>query len=190
VTATLHPLFLRLEGRRVVVLGAGAVAEKKIAELVAARAELLVVAPAATGAVSTLAASGAMTWDRRAFEDRDLDGAWLVIAATGDGVVQRRIAAGCAERRVFCVAIDDIDNASAYSGAVVRRDPFTIAISSSGESPALTRLLREILEQVLPDAGWVDAARALREKWRAEGTPMGSRFGELVRAFSERAKKP
>jgi uroporphyrin-III C-methyltransferase/precorrin-2 dehydrogenase/sirohydrochlorin ferrochelatase len=187
---TLHPLFLRLEGRRVVVAGAGLVAENKLAELVSTRAELLVVAPSATEAVSALAAEGAITWQRRTFEDRDLDGAWLVIAATGDADVQRQIASGCAERRVFCVAIDDIDNASAYSAAVVRRAPFTIAISSSGESPALTRLLREILEQLLPDTEWVEAARDLRARWRSEGTPMGSRFGELVRAFSERAKKP
>ncbi len=189
MTVPLLPLFLRLDGKRVVVLGAGAVAEKKIAELVVARAKTVVVAPAATEAVAGLALRGAIAWERRAFEDRDLDGAWLVFAATGDADVQRRIATGCADRRVFCVAIDDIDNASAYSAAVVRREPFTIAISSSGESPALTRLLREILEQLLPDGEWIDAARTLRAQWKAEGTPMGSRFGELVRAFAERAKR-
>jgi siroheme synthase-like protein len=189
VAAVLLPLFLRLEGRRALVVGAGLVAEKKIAELVAARADLIVVAPLATDTVAALASEGAIVWERRRFEEGDLDGAWLVMAATGDAAVQRRIADGCAARRVFCVAIDDIDNASAYSAAVVRRAPFTIAISSSGESPAVARLLREILEQVLPDAEWIDAARALREKWRADGTPFGSRFGELVRAFSERAQK-
>jgi siroheme synthase-like protein len=189
VTATLHPLFLRLEGRRVLVVGAGLVAEKKIVELVATHAELFVVAPSATDAVAALAAHGTIVWERRTFEDRDLEGAWLVIAATADADVQRRIADGCAVRRVFCVAIDDVDNASAYSAAVVRRAPFTIAISSSGESPALARLLREILEQLLPEADWIEAAQALRAKWRAEGTPMGSRFGELVRAFAERAEK-
>jgi uroporphyrin-III C-methyltransferase/precorrin-2 dehydrogenase/sirohydrochlorin ferrochelatase len=190
VTATLHPLFLRLEGRRVLVVGAGLVAEKKIAELVSTGAELVVVAPAATDAVVALAADRSITWERRTFEERDLDGAWLVIAATADAGVQRRIADGCAERRVFCVAIDDVDNASAYSASVVRRAPFTIAISSAGESPALTRLVREILEQALPDGEWVEAARALRAKWRAEGTPMTSRFGELVRAFAERSRIP
>jgi uroporphyrin-III C-methyltransferase/precorrin-2 dehydrogenase/sirohydrochlorin ferrochelatase len=190
VTATLHPLFLRLAGRRVVVAGAGLVAERKITELVSTHAELFVVAPSATDAVAALSADGSIAWHRRAFEDRDLDGAWLVVAATADAAVQRRIADGCAERRIFCVAIDDVDNASAYSAAVVRREPFTIAISSSGESPALARLLREILEQMLPDTEWIEAARALRAKWRAEGTPMGSRFGELVRTFAERAQKP
>ena len=63
----------------------------------------------------------------------------------------------------------------------------TVAISSSGEAPALSRLLREVIEQALPEADWIEAARALRERWRSEATPMRSRFAELVRAFKERA---
>ncbi len=189
----LHPLFLRLEGRRVLVAGAGLVAEKKIAELVSTQADLLVVAPSATEAVVALAADGSIVWERRAFEDRDLDGAWLVIAATADAAVQRRIADGCAARRIFCVAIDDIDNASAYSAAVVRRAPFTIAISSAGESPAPSRGVSsgEILEQTLPEGEWIrSGTRAWCKVRRAEGTPMKSRFGELVRAFAERSRAP
>jgi siroheme synthase-like protein len=85
------------------------------------------------------------------------------------------------------VAVDDPPNATAYGGAVVRRGPVTIAISTSGEAPALARMMREVLEQALPDEGFIEAARALREKWRAEKTPMTSRFGELVQAFKERS---
>ena len=88
---------------------------------------------------------------------------------------------------MFCVAVDDPPNASAYGGAILRRGPVTVAISTSGEAPALARLLREVLEQALPEESFVDAARALREKWRNEKTPMASRFGELVKAFKERS---
>jgi siroheme synthase-like protein len=186
--APLHPIFLKLEGRVVLVVGAGAVAERKVDDLVAAGARVRVVSPEATDAVRAMAARGAIEWQARAFAEADADGAWLAVAATGDAEAQRAVAAACEARRVFVIAVDDLPNASAYSASVVRRAPFTIAISSAGEAPALSRLLREVLEQALPDAQWVEAARALRDKWRAEGTPMESRFAELVRAFKARTE--
>jgi uroporphyrin-III C-methyltransferase/precorrin-2 dehydrogenase/sirohydrochlorin ferrochelatase len=185
-TPTLHPLFLKLEGRAVLVVGGGGVAERKVDDLVAAGAHVRVVAPEATAALRTMASRGAIEWHARAFEEADADGAWLVVAATGDAQTQAAVAAAAEARRVFVVAVDDLPNASAYSASVIRRAPFTIAISSAGEAPALTRLLREVLEQALPDAEWVEAARALRERWRAEGIPIESRFPELVRAFKSR----
>jgi siroheme synthase-like protein len=177
-----------LEGRRVLVVGAGTVAERKIVDLVEARARVHVVAPEGSVAVAELAQNGAIAWEQRAFDERDVDDAWLVIAATSDPDVQRRASSAAEARRVFCVAVDDLPNGSAYSAAVVRRAPLTVAISSSGEAPALARLLREIIEEILPDVEWVDAARALRAKWRADGTPMASRFAELVRAFKEKQR--
>jgi uroporphyrin-III C-methyltransferase / precorrin-2 dehydrogenase / sirohydrochlorin ferrochelatase len=172
----------------VLVVGAGSIAERKIAALLEGRAIVRVVAPEATPAVERLARSGALDWDARAFEETDVDGAWLVIAATADAAVQRRVAAAAHSRRTFVVAVDDPPNASAYSCAVVRRHPFTIAISSSGATPALTRLVREIVEQILPGDKWVEEAKKLRAKWLAAGTPPGERFGELVRELKERAK--
>ncbi len=182
----LYPLFLKVEGRRVVVVGAGTVAEKKIVDLVAAGANVRVVSPEATTCVAELAANGAIAWERRGFEERDVADAWLVIASTTDPDVQKRASDASDARQTFCVAVDDLPNGSAYSAAVVRRAPFTVAISSSGEAPALARLIRELIEEVLPEQDWIDAARALREKWRADGTPMSSRFGELVRAFKQK----
>lgn len=179
----LFPLFLRLAGKDVLVVGAGKVAEKKIADLVEAGANVRVVARAATDAVKQLRAELHL----RDFSAADVEGAWLVIAATSDPETQERVCAAAERARIFAVAIDDPPNGSAISASVIRRDPFTIAISSSGAAPALSRLLREILEQVLPAADWVDAATKLREKWRAEGTPMAERFPELVRAFRARA---
>lgn len=186
-TPHLLPLFLRLGGRAALVVGAGGVAERKIQDLVDAGARVTVVALDANDAVTALAASGRIALATRAFDESDVDGAWLVVAATGDAEVQESVCAAAEARRVFAIAVDDPPNGSAYSSSVIRRGPIAVAISTSGEAPALARLLREVLEQALPDADWVDAARALRRRWRDEGTPMASRFGELVRAFKERA---
>src|SRR5580700_5733474 len=146
----LHPLFLKLEGREVLVVGAGRIAERKIAELVEAKARVRVVAPEASESVKALAAARAVRWEARTFEERDADGAWLIVAATGDKGVQKLVADAADVRRTFVVAVDDKANASAYGGAVVRRGAVAIAISTTGESPALARLLREVLEHALP----------------------------------------
>ncbi len=188
--ASLFPLFLKLAGRAVLVVGAGAIAERKVASLRAAGAEVRLVAPDATAELRRLAGEGLLAWEARGFAESDVEGAWLVVAATGEPDTQRRVAAAAEARRVFLLAVDDPPNASAYSGAVVHRPPFLVAISSSGATPALTRLLREIIEQVLPGDSWIEHARALREKWIADGTPMGERFGDLVRSLRQRANEP
>jgi uroporphyrin-III C-methyltransferase/precorrin-2 dehydrogenase/sirohydrochlorin ferrochelatase len=183
---SLYPLFLKVAGRAVLVVGAGPVAERKVAALLESGAHVRVVAPEATPELQRLASEGRLEWGRRGFVEADVEGVWLVVAATSDAETQRAVAAAAHARRTFVLAVDDPANASAYSGAIVRRPPFTVAISSSGEAPALTRLVREVIEQVLPSAEWVEHARRLRARWLAEGTPMGERFGELVRELAAR----
>jgi uroporphyrin-III C-methyltransferase/precorrin-2 dehydrogenase/sirohydrochlorin ferrochelatase len=177
---------LKLEGRRVLVVGGGSVAERKVVDLLAARAEVCVVASEPTDRVRALAEKGAIRLERRPFEDTDADDAWLVVAATDDRATQARARAAADARRVFCLAVDDVAHATAYSAALLRRGPFTIAISSSGAAPALTRLVREILEAALPEESFVEAAKTLRKKWKREGTPMNERFRELVDALRDR----
>ena len=186
--ASLFPLFLKLAGRAVLVVGAGEIAERKVLSLLEAGAVVRVVAPEATPALQRLGAEGRLVWSARRFEEQDMADRWLVVAATGDPETQRRVAAAADAMRVFLLAVDDPPNASAYSGAVVRRPPFLIAISSSGATPALTRVLREIIEQVLPGEDWVDYATALRARWIADGVPIGERFASLVRGLKDRAK--
>ena len=188
MTEPVLPLFLRVAGRSVVVFGAGAIASRKIAELVDARAEVRVVSPHASDEVKALAATGRVVWAARGYETSDLDDAWLVISATDDPAVQRAIFEDAERRRLFVLAIDDPKHGSAMSGAIVRRAPFVIAISSSAEVPALTRLVREIIERALPEERWIAAAKELRARWKRDKTPMASRFGELLRDFEQRAR--
>jgi siroheme synthase-like protein len=169
------PLFLRLEGRDVLVVGAGEIALRKAGELACAGARVTIVSPDRDGDVP----EGAR-WIRRAFEPPDVLGTWLVVAATDDPDVQRAIARAGELARVFVLAVDDLANATAISPAVIRRDDITIAISTAGEAPALTRLLREIIERILPEKNYVEAARALRARWKRDRVPMKSRFPELL----------
>lgn len=182
-----YPLFLRLAGRSVVVVGAGSVGTRKIRELCDVGAKVRVVSLHASPEVESLACEGTITLERRAFLPTDLDDAWLVVAATNDSASNRGISEAAEARRIFCNAVDDPPHASAFFGAVLRRPPFLVAISSSGEVPALSRLLREVLESALPEERWIEKARELRRHWKAEGTPMGERFGQLVQVIAKRA---
>jgi uroporphyrin-III C-methyltransferase/precorrin-2 dehydrogenase/sirohydrochlorin ferrochelatase len=182
----LFPLFLQLEGRRVLVVGGGTVGERKVEELLEAGAQVHLVSPTATPRLRELAA-GRIEWSERQFDTNDASNVWFVVAATNDKTVNERIASAAETVRVFVNAVDDIPNASAFLGSVLRRAPFIISLSSSGELPGLTRLLREILERALPEESFVTRARELRRKWKHEGTPHASRFSELLRAAFDHA---
>lgn len=182
-----YPLFLRLRGRLVVVVGAGEVAEKKIEKLIEAGALLRIVAPSISDTVRALCQVAGSELLARPFQQADLDGAWLVITSTDDQDTNRLVSEACERRRVFCLAVDDLAHASCFAGAEIRRAPFTVAISTGGAAPALARLVREIIVLALPEADWVAEATALRNRWKQTATPMASRFPELVRAFAERA---
>jgi uroporphyrin-III C-methyltransferase/precorrin-2 dehydrogenase/sirohydrochlorin ferrochelatase len=177
----LFPAFLKLHGRRVVVVGGGPVAASKLAALQAAGADIRVVAPDVCQDI----VSAGVTIERRRFEPSDLDGAWLVVAAAPSDV-NRDVGQEAARRQVFVNAVDDPDNATVYLGGVVRRDGVTLAISTDGSAPALAGLLREALDEVLPadlDA-WSRCARELRPSWRARQVPMEARRPELLDALN------
>lgn len=182
------PIFVDVVGRAVLVAGGGLVAQRKVEELLQAGASVRVVSPDATEELMDLARTGRVVVELRTFAPRDAEDVWLIVAATDVEDVQRAIASAAEQHHVFCIAVDDPNHASAYGASVLRRGPLTVAISTSGEAPALARLLREVLEHALPEEGWVDEARALRQRWKSEHTPMTSRFAELVRHFYEKAK--
>ena len=98
-----YPSGLRLQGRRVLVVGGGHVAQRRIPRLLASGADVVVVSPVTTPAVEGLAGSGEVTWHERGFEPGDVDAAWYVIAATDDTGVNDQVSAACEEQRIFCV---------------------------------------------------------------------------------------
>jgi uroporphyrin-III C-methyltransferase / precorrin-2 dehydrogenase / sirohydrochlorin ferrochelatase len=180
----LFPLFLKLAGRKVLVVGGGKVATAKVRALLEAGATVSVVAPAVSPELAELAAAGRLAVARRGFEPGDLDGAWLVVAAAPPEVAA--VVAQAAEaRRVFVLAVDDVAAASAYGAGTLRRGGVTIEVSTGGRAPALAGLLREGLEAVLPDDldAWADIAERQRAAWREAGVPIEDRRPLLLRAL-------
>jgi uroporphyrin-III C-methyltransferase/precorrin-2 dehydrogenase/sirohydrochlorin ferrochelatase len=181
--ADLLPLFLNLTGRAVLLVGGGPVAAAKLKQLLAAGALVHVVAPEI---LEEIVAVPHITVAQRPFQPGDLDGIWLVVAAATPEV-NRQVASAAEPLRLFVNAVDDPANATAFLSGVVRRDGVTLAISTSGDAPALTALLREAFDALLPRdlAAWIDQARAERVVWRREGVPMEARKPRLLRALNE-----
>ena len=186
----LLPIFVTLAGRRVLLVGGGTVAAAKLRQLQAVGADVVVVAPSVR---EEIVRSGASVL-RRPFEPADLEGVWLVVAAATPEVNQE-VAVAAEAKHLFVNAVDDPPNTSAFLSGVVRRADVTVAISTSGEAPALTGLLREALDAVLPEDldKWMAVAREERAKWRGDGVAMTERRPLLLEALNriyERAQAP
>jgi len=182
VSDALFPLFLKLAGRRVLVVGGGRVAAGKLPALLAAGAQVAVVAPDVR---PEFEAAEVEIW-RRAFEPWDVDGAWLVVAAAPPEV-NRAVVTAASAQRIFVNAVDDVASASAYTAGVLRRGGLTIAVATEGRAPALAGLVREGLEAVLPDEieSWVTEARRVRERQRLAGVPFQRRRPLLLEALTQ-----
>lgn len=142
----LFPMFLKLSARSCLVVGAGAIAESKIASLLEAGGRVRVVAPQATPQVRSWAQSNAIEWHQRPFEPADLDGMFLVVAATSSTELHELIFAGASRRGVLCNIVDVPPLCDFYYPSVVQRGALQIAISTAGQSPALAQRLRKQLE--------------------------------------------
>jgi siroheme synthase-like protein len=162
----MFPIFLKLEGRRCLVVGAGSIAEGKIRGLLQAGASVEVVAPWAVSKIQEWFGEGILNWKPRTFEPSDLDEVSLVIAATPSRQVNTQIFQEARLRNVLCNSVDDPENCDFYYGAVVQRGDLQIAISTNGRSPALAQRLRQELEQQFgPEyETWLDELGAARDQ--------------------------
>jgi precorrin-2 dehydrogenase/sirohydrochlorin ferrochelatase len=143
----LFPAFLKLTGRRCLVVGAGPIAQEKIESLLRAGASVRVVAPDATESVRGWSRAKKIRWDSRKFRPADFKGVFLVVAATSSPALHARIFRQARRRAVLCNVVDDPAHCDFYYGAVVRRGELQIAISTGGHSPALAQRLRKKLER-------------------------------------------
>lgn len=179
----LFPLFADLQLRPVLVVGGGLVAERKVEALLKAGARVTVGAPELGTGLAAALAAGRIAHRAGLFSEAWLETAWLVVAATSDPAINRRVAAAAADRRLFVNVVDDAGLSSFHVPAVIDRAPLAIAISSGGAAPMFARLLRERLEATLDHALGPLAALAarFRQRIRARHAAPAAR-----RAFYER----
>jgi uroporphyrin-III C-methyltransferase / precorrin-2 dehydrogenase / sirohydrochlorin ferrochelatase len=163
---SLLPIFLKLDGRPGLLVGAGAVALEKIGTLLPTGLKLRVIAPEARAEIRALAAEGKLEWVARPFAPEDVDSQFLVIAATDVPEVNEAVHREAAARGIWSNSVDDIPNCDFFFGSIVSRGDLQIAISTAGESPALAqRLRREIDEQLPEDLGpWLAELGKLRRE--------------------------
>ncbi|MFE0072639.1 uroporphyrinogen-III C-methyltransferase [Nonomuraea sp. NPDC059023] len=150
-------LGLRLSGRRVLVVGGGRVAQRRVPALLEAGAAVTVVSTSVTPALDDLIAAGRITWHARPYEVGDCDGAWLVQACTSDHAVNAAVAAEAEAKRIWCVRADDKDASAAWTPASGKVDEISVAITAGGD-PRRAAGIRDAVVDALRD-GTVDARR-------------------------------
>ncbi len=184
-------MFVKLEGRRILVVGAGSVGEAKIESLLETGASVLVVAPKATPRVREWAREGRIDWQPRQYGPADFGGVFLVIAATGSPALHDEIYAEARSRGVLCNAVDEPQRCDFYFPAVVRRGELQIAISTGGLSPALAQRLRKELEQQFgPEwEEWVAQLGRTREELQSIPMPPEKRK-RLLHQYASLDPKP
>ena len=141
-----YPVGLRLHGRRVLVVGGGHVAQRRIPTLLAAGAEVVLVSPVTTPSVEGFVSAGEVTWHERGFVEADVEEAWYVIAATDDPDVNAAVVAACEARRIFCVRADDGAAGTAWTPAVGRHAGVTVAVLANREPRRSAGVRDAILE--------------------------------------------
>ena len=184
---SLFPMFLKLHGRTALVVGAGQIAKSKIESLLLAGAQVCVVAPYASAPVIEWATTAKIELRSRCFQPDDLDDVYLVIAATSLADLNHQVAEEAGRRGVLCNVVDDPEFCDFFFPAVLRRGALQIAVSTAGQCPSLSQLIRDALEDQF-DADYGARLRQLGELRRAAVSflPMGWRRSKLLRELAER----
>jgi siroheme synthase-like protein len=187
VSVPLLPIFVKLEGRPCLVVGAGAIGLQKMRSLLECGANIMVVAPEARDEIRELAQDGKLQWQQRRYAAEDVQGQQLVIAATDNPELNHVIYSDAVAAGVLANAVDDPPFCDFYFGSVVRRGPLQIGISTSGESPAFAQRLREQLELLLDEGTgpWLERLGALRREVLATH-PAGPERNDLLRTLATR----
>ncbi len=157
-----YPVGLRLADRRVVVIGAGSVCQRRLPTLLTAGAQVVVVSPQVRPAIEAMANSGEVTLRHRTYQPGDLEGAWYALATTDDPEVNAAVVAEAEQRRIFCVRADDAIQGSAWTPASGRHDEVSVAVTSNRD-PRRSAAIRDSILQSLRDGRLADPHRPARE---------------------------
>ncbi|WP_054034010.1 precorrin-2 dehydrogenase/sirohydrochlorin ferrochelatase family protein [Desulfatitalea tepidiphila] len=165
-----YPVSLDIQGRACLVVGGGQVGSRKVGALLACGARVTVVSPQATETIANLAQQGRITWKQRAYRSTDQQGTFLVIGATNDEALNQRIHDDAEQAGRLCNIADQPQRCNFVLPSVVRQGNLTIAISTSGQSPAFAKYMRRQLQaQFGPEYGrFLDLMGALRRRLLAE----------------------
>jgi precorrin-2 dehydrogenase / sirohydrochlorin ferrochelatase len=140
-----YPIMLRLEGKKVVVVGGGKVAERKVTGLLGTGSRIIVISPEATDELRGLAGSGMIEWLEKSFSKEDIDGALLIFAATNDKDLNQSIKKAASDQQLVNIA-DDPEGADFHVPSHIQRGRLSIAVSTGAASPTLAKKIREQLE--------------------------------------------
>lgn len=143
------PLAIDLRGRCCLVVGGGAVGERKVKNLLEASADVTVLSPGATEVIQEAAKEGKVRWVEGEWEPSHLEGAFLVVAATDDAAVNKAVVAAARERGVLCCDASSMERTQVAFGALLRKDGVTVAVFSDGRDPGLSRRTRDRLAEEL-----------------------------------------
>jgi precorrin-2 dehydrogenase / sirohydrochlorin ferrochelatase len=181
-----YPVCLDLKDRPVLVVGGGAIAEGKAAQLVEAGARVHVVSPELTARLAELVAAGTITHERREFDEVDLEGRVLVISATDRQAVNEAVARAAAGRGLLCNVVDQPALCNFITPAVVQRGDLQISVSTAGSSPSVAqRVKREVGALIGPEYGeLIELAAELRGEVRKHFATFDERR-EVMKAFAE-----
>ena len=181
------PIALRLEGKRVLVVGAGAIATGRVKQLVEVGARVHVIAPRISDELRALAFAGRIDLQLREFQPGDTEGFAVVFTATDDDAANRAVVEEARAAGILCNAADQPELCDFYVPAIGRRGPITIAISTAGHAPGLSRVLRDLaLEAIGPE--WAQLAKLVGRLRRAiPGGPARARaLADVVSARAAR----
>jgi siroheme synthase-like protein len=170
-------MMTNLAGRKCVVIGAGKVAAAKAEGLLSCGARVTVISPRAANRIRAWAEAEKLVWRQRRFSPRDLEGAFLAIAATDSPAANEAVFRSCQARKVLCNSVDDPAHCDFFCPAVVKRGPLQIAISTSGRSPALAARLRKEL------------ARQFGPEWSVFVEQVGKRRRQIMRTTPSAQRK-
>jgi precorrin-2 dehydrogenase/sirohydrochlorin ferrochelatase len=172
-----YPLYVNLNGKPAVMVGAGPIAERKVGTLLECGAEVTVIAPSATEGLRAMAAEGRVTWIQRAYQDGDLAGAFCTYAATNDNAVNTAIFAEAERNNQLCCVVDVQPLCNFIVPSIVKRGDLSIAISTSGNSPALAKKLR------------IDLTEQFGPEWEELNDLLGRLRPEVKRRYPEEAPR-